>query len=225
MLAPGRRPLVTLTTNPGATLPIQRRSEIDAGRSVVDAKDSYAAAAGAFAAYYARELKGPARRRIEALRRLALLAGYEGVLQVECIPFHSPKLAGKHSLLQRIGDDPLLACYFEALRSYLPHHAVVAVSAVSTRESLGPNILKRSKWLGWQADLLGIDAADMEFLPLVSKGTSVTCAALLAKQGVAPKALVLMMGSNQLPAEDGLRRLAGALTERALVNATHPARA
>ena len=98
---------MVLTTNPGATLPFQRRAEILAGQSVVGPHVPYAAAASAFASYYARELTGPARRRLRAVQQLAALASYEGVLQVECVPFHSPDLPRKDMLLRDTASDRL----------------------------------------------------------------------------------------------------------------------
>ena len=57
--------------------------------------------------------------------------------------------------------------------------------------------------------------ADLTFVPLVMKSGRPTCAAFVSSRADVAKALVLMMGSNQLPASQGLARLAGAFALRA----------
>lgn len=69
----------------------------------------------------------------------------------------------------------------------------------------------RSRWLGWEAALAGLILERAEFVSLVKKGSATTAAALVSLKCGVPKALVLMMGGNHLPAEKGLRLLAGVL--------------
>lgn len=210
-LFPGVRPMVALTTNPGYTLPValQRRSDIVAGHSPVRADASYAEAAKELAAYYTQTLTGPARVRNNALLSLSQLAGFDGVLAVECCPFHSPRLPHKSVLVRQSAKDPLLSGYVGALRELLAGSSAVAVSAVSTRASLCSG-LPLSPWLKWQAALLGLVPEDAKCVPLVTKNQKVTCAALIASGATAVRALVLMMGGNHLPGDDGLSRLAEA---------------
>ena len=211
-LCPGDRPLVALTTNPGRTRDeqLQRRVDIMSGDSRVKPQTSYAEAAAVLAAYYKENLQGTARRRITSLEQLSAFAGFHGVLQVESCPFHSPSLPNKRELMRLSAAEPLLAGYVQALRSLIAAHTVVVLSAAGTGRSLWP-VPELSAWLYWQADLVGLNAAKAECVPLVTRGDKVTCAALVDGSGTRARALVLMMGGNHLPREAGLRRLAEAI--------------
>ena len=211
-LFPGERPLVALTTNTGYTLPValQRRADIVSGRSSVRPDASYAEAARALAAYYTHTLRGTARIRNAAMARLSQLAGFDGVLGVECCPFHSRRTPHKAVLVRESATDPLLAGYVGVLGKFLALGSVVAVSAVSTRATLCRG-LRLSPWLTWQGDRLGLVLDEAECIPLVTKDQKVTCAALIGRRSNAACALVLMMGGNTLPGDAGLQRLARAL--------------
>ena len=207
----GHSPLVALTTNPGASMPHQLRATILAGRSVVRPEMRYAEAAAALATFYEAELTGPARRRIAALEHLAMRAGYDGVVQVECCPFHSGRLPKKEALVRLIEAGGLLGTYVAQLRDFIATRPVIVVSAVSSRAPLSPESLRLSPWLAWQVYLMGLDLSRAELVPLVWKREATTSAALVDRGAPVPRALVLMMGGNHLPGETGLRRLAAAL--------------
>jgi hypothetical protein len=59
------------------------------------------------------------------------------------------------------------------------------------------------------------------FVPLVRKNGVATCAAFLSTPSGVGKALVLMMGSNQLPASEGLSRLGDAFRQSAAHRLQH----
>lgn len=206
----GDNPLYVLTTNPGGTLPQQRRAAVLAGQSPAQRTMSYAEVARAFAAHYEQTLKGPARTRIRAFRRLAEGLNLDGVFQVEACPFHSSSLPGKDFVVDLIAADPQLARYAEAVRTFLRTRPTVILSAISTREALGPG-LRLSRWLEWQVGLVGLDMRSTRFVPLIEKGGRPTCGAFVSGHGSDAKALVLMMGGNHLPGEQGLARLAAGM--------------
>ncbi|MDA1093572.1 MAG: hypothetical protein O3A25_09940 [Acidobacteria bacterium] len=206
----GPQPLVALTTNPGTTMPHQRRGAVQAAGGPLRPDMTYATAAQELGAFYERELDGPANRRTIALKRLSSMVGLDGVLQVEVCPFHSPSLPNKNALLKAAGTDELIRSYVTHVRSVVRAQPVVVVSAVATRASLAHDT-SLSPWVTWIAGLAGLDPSGASFVPLVVKGAKTTCGAFVGLSGGAPKALVLMMGSNQLPGKDGLETLAGAL--------------
>jgi hypothetical protein len=207
----GAVPLVALTTNPGTTMTHQRREAIRSGQSFINGSSGYQIAAEALARFYSMELHGPARTRIDSLVRLSALAGYKGLLQVECCPFHSARLPNKRGLIRESKGNGLLATYFCHLRQFLTERPVVAISAVSSRVPLSAGSVRSSEWLAWQTNLMGLDPDRATLIPLVSKGTKTTAAVLVSVVMGTPKALVLMMGGNHLPAAAGLERLANAL--------------
>jgi hypothetical protein len=211
----GAVPLVALTTNPGASMPHQRREAIRCGRSFIDGSKGYQLAAEALARFYSKELCGPARTRIDSLVRLSALAGYNGVLQAESCPFHSARLPNKRGLIRESKCNGLLATYFGHLQHFLVERPVLAVSAVSSLAPLSTDSVRSSEWLAWQAKLIGLDPNRAIFVPLVTKGAKTTVAVLVSVMKGTPKALMLMMGGNRLPAAAGIEKLANVLKRAA----------
>lgn len=209
----GPRALVAVTTNPGATMPHQVRAVVLAGSGPVNPTMSYHEAAHHLGSFYEQQLKGQARRRIAALRKLAQFVGTEGVLQVEACPFHSPSLPKKAALLSSVAQSGLLAEYVDHLREFIQERPTVVVSAISSRAELGPE-LRLSRWLAWQAEIGGVQTEGATFVPLIEKVGKITCGAFISSANGATKALVLMMGGNHLPGEAGLRALSEAFQHR-----------
>jgi hypothetical protein len=215
----GSHQLVVLTTNPGGGMKHQHRDRILSGESLIKPANGYRAATTALAPFYLTdpELGGTAaRRRINAFLRLAESAGYDGVFQVESYPFHSGRFPKreKDALLRMLEADNVLRQYAGHLRTFLNGRSVISLSAVSSRISLEAVDIRRSKWLNWQADLIGLELARSTPVRLVSKTERVcktTAIALVDSTGGCSKGLVLMMGGNHLPADKGLRSLAGAI--------------
>ncbi|MFG0252770.1 MAG: hypothetical protein ACF8NJ_07860 [Phycisphaerales bacterium JB038] len=200
----GDRPLVVLTTNPGGPMAHQLRSAYQAGRGPVKLGMTYREAARALAIHYIDVLVGTAAgRRIEALRDLAAEGGFDGVLQVECIPWHSRDLPNKSRLLGLISREQWLRKYLAQLKDLVRSAPAMAVSAVSSRIDLEDPTAPLSPWLSWQLSVLGIERAAARIVPLVRKGSRVTGVALVQRVEGANKALVLMMGSNNLPGSEG----------------------
>lgn len=206
--------LVALTTNPGKSMSHQRRDTVLAGEGPVNARMSYAMAAAAFGAFYEKNLKGPARRRIADLRLLAGSAGFDGIVQVEACPFHSRSFPTKGAFLRSLPGDAMLSGYVAHLREFLRDRPVLVISAISSATSLSAEV-HLSPWLSWQVDLVGLDRPRSEFLPLIERGGKVTSAALISGSGAETKTLALMMGGNHLPGETSLRILADALRAHA----------
>lgn len=204
------RPLVVVTTNPGATMPHQTRAKIEAGRSVVDPSMTYREVARAMADFYVAELTGPARTRILAQRDLAEAAGYTGVLQVECFPWHAKKLPGKNALPRLLEKDEGLSPYVNRLGPVVRSNPSVALSAVWSGADLEAEELGLSVWLDWLRAFLAIDAQESTRLPLVRNERKVTCTAMVSGDSP-PRALVMMMGGNHFPSERNRAPLVDAL--------------
>jgi len=206
------KPLIVLTTNPGAPMPHQCRAAVRAGRGPLSESDKYAVAASKLGDFYEdpTRLTGQAQQRIRKVRKLCSLLGCDGVLQVEACPFHSPSLPQKRVLSQEIPKDELLGRYAECLRTFLRDRPVVCVQAASTRFSLGPTTPKESSWIKWIADIAGLDLDDAKFVALLMKNSKTTAGAWVSKVGVR-KALILMMGTNNLPGDESLAYLAAEL--------------
>ncbi|MEX2113823.1 MAG: hypothetical protein WD845_11595 [Pirellulales bacterium] len=185
----------------------QKRAAVRRGNGPLSSSMRYSAAAESLGKFYCAKLKGAARGRIEALKQLSSLAHYDGVVCVESCPFHSKSLPGKKSLLQAYLDDPFLAEYSRLLRAYLKDRPVVIVSAVSSRKALSARI-DLSPWLMWQADLASLQFSRARFVSLTQKGRKTTSAAFVDTSRDGAKSLVLMMGGNRLPGEQGRRKLA-----------------
>jgi hypothetical protein len=85
---------------------------------------------------------------------------------------------------------------------------------VSSRASLKHDSIRLTPWLQRKAELAGLAPDEAGFVPLVAKRATTTSAALISRNNGVPKALVLMMGGNHLPGDEGLRALARALGRR-----------
>jgi hypothetical protein len=142
-----------------------------------------------------------------------LKAGYSGVFQVECCPWHSARTPGKAEIVKLLAADASLSQYVQALSAFMAPRPVLVISAVSSRADLSTPDLPLSPWLQWQRDLIGLRQADAEMVPLVWKGERVTSAALVDRTGAAVKVLLLMQGGNHLPGPHGRAILAAALGE------------
>lgn len=206
--------LVALTTNPGASMCHQRHAAVRARMGPLKDEDRYTEAALKLGCFYERILDGrPAGQRIAKLRKLSSLLGYDGVMQVELIPFHSAALAQKNTLLGKIKEkDSLLGRYAELLGEFLEDRPIVSIQAVSTRASLNQKT-ELSPWLRWVAEIVGVELNTAGFVSLVEIGPKTTAAAWVSKREPR-KAFVLMMGNNDLPADEGLSKLATAVRDR-----------
>ena len=202
----GARPLVAVTTNPAATMSHQTRAAVEAGDGPLSNRDEYAESARNLGCFYEKELAGrPTGRRISGLRKLSSLLGYEGVLQVEACPFHSGSLPRKSDFLQEMDENALFKRYVELLGKFLQDRPVVIVQASSKLAT------PTSAWLTWIVRVAGLNLDTAELVPLVEKGPKTTVAAWVS--GQPPKALVLTMGGNNLPGDEGLRKLGARLRE------------
>jgi hypothetical protein len=212
--ADGQKPLVLLTTNPGGTMPHQRRAFVQGGDGPLSPAILYAAAAKALGAFYEQQLVYcPAGRRIAAMHNLSASVGTDGFVQVEVCPFHSPSLPNKVGLLRELTAGGLLTRYIEEVREFLVAKPVVAISAASALVSMGAE-MQLSPWVTRLTEVAGLDPKHADFVPLVRKEGKVTAMVLVSAHNGAPKALVLMMGGNYLPGEYGLRVLADSLARR-----------
>jgi hypothetical protein len=190
----GKNPLVALTTNPGATMWHQCRAAVKARTGPLREEDTYAEAARKLGDFCKTHLTGQARQRIDKLEKLSESLGYEGVMQVEAIPFHSPDLPQKNALLEPIKKAELLGSYAGQLESFLRDKPVVIPQTSNRPEK------RSSRWLTWITTVAGLNLSRAEFVPLVWKDTEITGAAWVSGEGVG-KPLVLMMGMTTLPAE------------------------
>lgn len=211
-------PLVILLTNPGGTMDHQKRAAVEAGRGPIRSRASYADAAKDLGAFYAdpRNLGGQAHSRIQHMLKLAELVGHKGVLQVELCPFHKASLSTsqKGAWLEATRQRGLLGRYAQSLRAFLAKRPVVIVSAAATGDSLKKEMTLRP-WVNWASGAAGLNLEAARFVCLVQKESKTTVAAIVSRARGVPKALVLAMGMNALPAEDGLRRLAAAFSGEA----------
>ena len=207
-------PLHFLTTNPGSGMPHQNIQAILEGKSVVNKDHSYYDNARNLADFYSTKLKGNARVRVEAMKRLSMLYGSRGFTQVECIPYHSKNLPNKRQVIKYCEQDKELSNYIALLKSYLSDKVVVAVSAVGSTNEIVCTEEYFSDWLHWQGQIMGFSfqSAEKHDIVLHKETGRVTGALLLSHKDSAKKAFFLMMGSNSLPGPEGVRKIADILS-------------
>jgi hypothetical protein len=191
-LKEGKNPLYMLLTNPGSGMDFQHISHYK-DSNYQKFSDSLA---HVYTSYDFKNGKGsnPAYRRLMKSIDFAKFLGYDGVINIETIPFHSPNL-DKNMALKAIQQSKTLLSYQEQLKSFLFDIPVLIVSACNSNESISIDTIKKSRWLSYQCELAGIIIEKLEMKPLTKKNEKVSSA--LFKNDT--KHIVLMMGSNNLP--------------------------
>jgi hypothetical protein len=192
VLKNGNKPLYVLLTNPGSGIDFQR---IDHHK-----EENYHQFQEILGAIYTSEAfrkeKGaaPAYRRLMKSIEFAEEMGFNGVVNIETIPFHSETLS-KSKALKAIKESDVLFTYQSALKIYLKEKAVLIVSACGSKDTISKDTILKSNWLTYQCDLAGISVDHLISKPLTTKNSKIT-STLFSHQN---KHLVLMMGSNNLP--------------------------
>jgi len=201
-------PLTVLTTNPGQTMERQKYTSISSGEGLVKPGGSYEKAAGVLGNYYKNNLTGQAKRRIDAQIDLAHEAGYSGVMQVECLPWHSKSLPDKGRIVNISREDPDLADYSSEVCGFLESRPVVALSAVSSKFDLREINLNHYAWINRLIELLSFDERGFRLVPLTEKNGKVTSALFKDVHAETSKSILLVMGGNHFPSKDNRSELA-----------------
>ena len=191
VLKKGSNPLFMLLTNPGAGMDFQKHENFE--------KSDYKAFSNILADIYTSEQfkkDGGANAHRRLIKSIAWAdhLGYNSVVNIETIPFHSPSL-NKKKALATISKSWILIRYQEVLKRFLLDKPVLIVAACSSKSSITLNTLKNSKWLMYQAELANINIENLKFKELTQKNGKVSSAMLYDNE----KYIVLMMGSNNLP--------------------------
>lgn len=205
--------MVFLLTNPGGVIDCQKRDFIAAGNSPMSGAQTYGEVASAMGRYYETKLPGAAGTRVAAMMTLAGMLGYSGVLQVDSCPIHSSRLpmARKLGIVDMARQESgFMRDYADQVTAYLELRPVVAVTAAGSRRSLTDEEVLPA-WPAWVASLMGLDPPKTDWHAISDKisggAGKVTSAVRVGCIGDAPKVMIRMMGSNNLPAEDRFQDL------------------
>lgn len=196
VLKNGSNPLFMLLTNPGAGMGFQKHENF--------AKSDYSTFAKTLGDIYTsdqfkKDGGASAHRRLTKSIEWADNLGYNSIVNIETIPFHSPNL-NKSEALNIIGKSWILSRYQEVLRNFLVNKPVLIIAACSSKTSITINTIKSSKWLIYQAEIANINIENLKFKELTKKNGKVSSAMLYDNE----KYIVLMMGSNNLPSIENL---------------------
>lgn len=191
VLKNGSNPLFMLLTNPGAGMDFQKHENFE--------KSNYKAFANILADIYTSEQFKKdggtnAYRRLMKSITWADHLGYNSIVNIETIPFHSRNL-NKSKALDIIGKSWILSRYQEVLRNFLVNKPVLIVAACGSKSSITLNTIKNSKWLMYQTEIANINIENLKFKELTKKNGKVSSALFYDNE----KYIVLMMGSNNLP--------------------------
>jgi len=190
VLKNGDNPLYMLLTNPGDGMDFQHRKNFEKSdysnfsKKLVDKYTSEEFKTGA----------PNAHRRLQKSISFSQELGHNALVNIETIPFHSPKL-DKSKALNAIHNSYTLQRYHSVLKNFLKKKPVLIVAACSSKRSISISNITKSPWLMYQVDLAGIKVADLKIKPLTIKNDKITSAIFSAND----KHIVLMMGSNNLP--------------------------
>ena len=188
----GSKSIYMLLTNPGSGMDFQHRKEFSS-------KSNYGAFQDILSDIYLSEEfkeKGGlnAYRRLKKAIDFAYYLDYNGLINIETIPFHSERL-DKAKAIQAINSISILNEYVKYLKEFLEAKPCLVVSACSSKETISIDSIKNSAWLSLQADLVSFNLDNYTMKTLTEKNGKVSSAMFVS----ANKYFVLMMGSNNLP--------------------------
>lgn len=191
VLKNGSNPLFMLLTNPGAGMEFQKHENFN--------KSDYRTFARTLGDIYtSKQFKkdggANAYRRLIKSIEWADHLGYDAIVNIETIPFHSPNL-NKSKALEIIGKSWILSRYQEVLRNFLFDKPILIVAACGSKNSISIETITKSPWLMYQAEIANINIENLKFKELTKKNGKVSSAMLFENE----KYIVLMMGSNNLP--------------------------
>lgn len=191
VLKNGSNPLFMLLTNPGSGMEFQKHENFN--------KSDYRTFARTLGDIYtSKQFKkdggANAYRRLINSIEWADHLGYDAIVNIETIPFHSPNL-NKSKALEIIGKSWILSRYQEVLRNFLFDKPILIVAACGSKNSISIETITKSPWLMYQAEIANINIENLKFKELTKKNGKVSSAMLFENE----KYIVLMMGSNNLP--------------------------
>ena len=190
VLKNGDNPLYMLLTNPGDGMDFQHRKNFEKSdysnfsKKLVDKYTSEEFKTGA----------PNAHRRLQKSIVLSQELGYNALVNIETVPFHSPDIKKPQALKAIHSSYPLFA-YHNVLKNFLIGKPVLIVTATGTKHSISISNLTKSPWIMYQMDLAGMNVDGLKMEILTEKNGKITSAIFSDND----KHIVLMMGSNNLP--------------------------
>ena len=198
--ATGSNNLYFLSTNPGQVNDFQKHENILSNRSFIKSHMSYAECSIALGNHYqSTSFKKKSKSRIEKQLDLSKMLLRDGLITLECVPYHSDYLPNKSKFLKLQDHD--LSEYYKKLKKYCSDKSIIYISACSTRKSISKETVLTNDWLKWVSNIINIDHNKAKIEPITTKDGKVTCALYFQKDATSFKAISLMMGSNNLPSD------------------------
>ena len=192
--------LYFLSTNPGQVNDFQKRDHILKNFSFIKPQMSYADCSKTLANHYQSDaFRKKSKSRIEKQLDLANLLQKNGLITLECVPYHSDNLPNKAKFLKI--KDKELSNYYSQLKNYCSDKSIIYISACSTRKSISKETVLNNDWLKWVSNIINIDHSKASIEPITTKEGKITCALYFQKDQNGFRAISLMMGSNNLPSD------------------------
>tara|TARA_B110000967_G_C18741580_1_gene488009 strand:- start:107 stop:937 length:831 start_codon:yes stop_codon:yes gene_type:complete len=166
----GNNPLYVLLTNPGGGMAFQHRENFD--------KSDYSNfQKKLIVEYTSDEFKRGGSRAYKRLQNSIVYSedlGYNALINIETIPFHSKNLVNKNEALKAIKNSYSLTQYHTVLKNFLKDKPVLIVAgayhggpgSVGPEYSLSLSHLTANNWIKYQLDLAGINKDNLKMTPL-----------------------------------------------------------
>ena len=188
----GDNPLYVLLTNPGGKMDFQHRKNFD--------KSNYSNFQKKLIGIYTSEefSKGGSRayNRLQHSIIYSEDLGFNALVNIETIPFHSPDL-NKSRAIKAIKNSYSLTQYHTVLKNFLKDKPVLIVAAAGTKHSLSLSHLSANPWITYQLDLAGINKDNLKMTPLnLHKSGNGKITSAIYSDGI--KHVHLFMGMNSL---------------------------
>ncbi|MBS3124338.1 hypothetical protein J4437_06960 [Candidatus Woesearchaeota archaeon] len=120
--------------------------------------------------------------------------GYDYIISVETIPFHSGRL-NKPKVLKLYKTSVYYRRYYEYLKEYLRDKSVILISSINSQQSITKESIIKNEWLMFQSSLINFSLQDCKIIGLNYKNSKITVAAAVHKN----KLMLLSMGHNNFP--------------------------
>lgn len=205
----GDKPLYVLNTNPGNGQGFQKREHI---ANHLEEPITYKKVIAYFSKYYLENKfysKAFKRNFIQAnSRNKRILAfaeqfGYNGVVAVETIPFHSKYFPNKINILNNTYLKPIYSKYYKTLKNALRDKPVLIIGAIRSDVSISANTVFDNEWRNFQMQIANMQIRDGRILEASYKDDGKVSSAIIIN---ANKYLSVQMGNNNLPSARNIAR-------------------
>lgn len=202
ILAEGKNPLYILNNNPGSGLDFQKKDYLETNiNKEISYKNCISHISGFYkngleynGSFFKQNYSQAHNRNMKALE-FSEDNGYDGVVCVETLPFHSKSLPNKEKVLYECITNRAYLLYFRYLSELIKDKPVLIISAIGSSGTITRERIFGNEWRKFQVQLAGMKVSNAEIYNVCEKDNGKITSALVKDRD---KYLFVQMGSNNL---------------------------